>query len=77
MDPGNGTNSRQTQAQTPRGVTVGTLTLKRGPPLRVRGDRGQPPAHGRASPPPHLSRGNPHRPTPRLGPPPYPHPGLM
>eukprot|EP00962_Isochrysis_galbana_P046039 scaffold18369_cov111-Isochrysis_galbana.AAC.1 len=32
MDPGSGTNSRKSQAQTPRGVTVGTL--KRGPPLR-------------------------------------------
>eukprot|EP00962_Isochrysis_galbana_P009557 scaffold2664_cov117-Isochrysis_galbana.AAC.4 len=40
MDPGSGTKSRKTQTQTPRGVTVGTL--KRGPPLRVRGDRGQP-----------------------------------
>eukprot|EP00962_Isochrysis_galbana_P044379 scaffold17198_cov119-Isochrysis_galbana.AAC.5 len=35
MDPGSGTNSRKIQAQTPRGVTVGTL--KRGPPLRVLG----------------------------------------
>eukprot|EP00962_Isochrysis_galbana_P014283 scaffold4085_cov113-Isochrysis_galbana.AAC.8 len=70
---GSGTNSRQSQAQTPRGVTV--RTLKRGPPLRVRGDRGQP--AGTPPLPPHLSRGNPHRPTPRLGPPPYPHPGPM
>eukprot|EP00962_Isochrysis_galbana_P030475 scaffold9892_cov126-Isochrysis_galbana.AAC.2 len=34
MDPGSGTNSRQSQAQTPRGVTVGTL--KRG---RVEDDK--------------------------------------
>eukprot|EP00962_Isochrysis_galbana_P042628 scaffold16000_cov101-Isochrysis_galbana.AAC.1 len=43
------TNSRKTQAQTPRGVTVGTL--KGGPPLRVGGDRGQPTG---APPPPPL-----------------------
>eukprot|EP00962_Isochrysis_galbana_P020090 scaffold5868_cov120-Isochrysis_galbana.AAC.8 len=36
LGPGSGTNSRQSQTQTPRGVTVGTL--KRGPPLRVRGE---------------------------------------
>eukprot|EP00962_Isochrysis_galbana_P019345 scaffold5637_cov121-Isochrysis_galbana.AAC.1 len=47
MGPGSETNSRQSQTQTPRGVTVGTL--KRGPPLRVRGDRGQPAG---APPPP-------------------------
>eukprot|EP00962_Isochrysis_galbana_P032974 scaffold10948_cov132-Isochrysis_galbana.AAC.6 len=40
-----------------RGVTVGTL--KRGPPLRVGKGKGRKgPAHGRASPPPHSSRGN-------------------
>eukprot|EP00962_Isochrysis_galbana_P061585 scaffold40300_cov270-Isochrysis_galbana.AAC.1 len=33
MDPGSGTNARQSQAQTPRGVTVGTL--KRGPTLQL------------------------------------------
>eukprot|EP00962_Isochrysis_galbana_P026379 scaffold8181_cov116-Isochrysis_galbana.AAC.3 len=38
VGPGSGINPSTTQAQTPRGVTVGTLT--RGPPLRVRGDRG-------------------------------------
>eukprot|EP00962_Isochrysis_galbana_P017706 scaffold5089_cov127-Isochrysis_galbana.AAC.8 len=70
MDPGNGTHSGRTQTQAPRGVTVGTL--KRGPPLRVRGDRGQP----TGAPPlsPLLNRSNPDRPTPHLGPPPYPHP---
>eukprot|EP00962_Isochrysis_galbana_P041857 scaffold15453_cov110-Isochrysis_galbana.AAC.6 len=36
--------------------------LKEGTSPGGEGRRG--PAHGRASPPPHLSRGNPHRPTP-------------
>eukprot|EP00962_Isochrysis_galbana_P005851 scaffold1574_cov119-Isochrysis_galbana.AAC.14 len=51
MGPGGGTNSRKTQTQMPRRVTVTVGTLKRGPPLRVRGDRGQPTG---APPPPSL-----------------------